>query len=259
MARIRTVKPSLFSHEVLFDLEQETGLPVRLAFIGLFTVADREGRFVWRPRTLKKDVLPHDDVDFSRVLDALATRGLVVKYRSGEEEYGYIPTFAKHQVINNRECASEIPSPCDCEIIDACRTRATRDTDLHVHAQGEEEGKGREREDSEEGKPSSGASAKLKSDRPPWWPKQDRYGRVVSDVTEKIVFDVGKAVLGKSAGGQVTRLRKLYRGDMRAVTDILLQAEEKSDPAEWIAGVIKRGDVDEITPTKSEIYPEFAY
>ena len=114
-------------------------------------------------------------------------------------------------------------------------------------------------EDSEEGKPSSGAGAKLKSDRPPWWPKQDKYGRVISDVTEKIVFDVGKAVLGKSAGGQVTRLRKLYRGDMRAVTDILLQAEEKSDPAEWIAGVIKRGDVDEITPTKSEIYPEFAY
>ncbi len=115
------------------------------------------------------------------------------------------------------------------------------------------------KKDSEEGEPSSGASAGLKSDRPPWWPQQDRYGRVVSDVTEKIVFDVGKAVLGKSAGGQVTRLRKLYRGDMRAVTDILLQAEEKSDPAEWIAGVIKRGDVDEITPTKSEIYPEFAY
>lgn len=53
MSRIRTVKPELFKHEELFDAEQNSKLPLRLAFIGLFTVADREGRFKWRPRTLK--------------------------------------------------------------------------------------------------------------------------------------------------------------------------------------------------------------
>lgn len=73
MARIRTIKPEFFRHAGLFDLEQETGLPLRVAFAGLWTAADREGRFAWKPRELKLDCLPFDLVDFSRVLDALST------------------------------------------------------------------------------------------------------------------------------------------------------------------------------------------
>ena len=74
MGRIRTVKPELFTHEELFGLERETGLPMRIAFVGLFTVCDREGRFKWEPKRIKLAVLPYDDLDFSRVLDALRTR-----------------------------------------------------------------------------------------------------------------------------------------------------------------------------------------
>lgn len=110
MARIRTVKPELFRHEALYELEIETGLPVRFSFAGLFTACDRRGRFKWKPRQLKLDVLPYDDVDFSRVLDALVTRGFVVKYENSGEIYGCIPTFETHQVINNRESESLIPS-----------------------------------------------------------------------------------------------------------------------------------------------------
>ena len=70
--RIRTVKPELFLHEGLFDAEAATGLPLRLCFIGLFTQADREGRFRWQPRRLKAQILPYaEDVDFDRVLVAL--------------------------------------------------------------------------------------------------------------------------------------------------------------------------------------------
>ncbi|GAA4169527.1 hypothetical protein [Shinella granuli] len=82
MARIRTIKPEFFKHEGIFDAEQETGLPLRLAFAGLWTQCDREGRFAWRPRQLKVDILPYDELDFLRVLDALATRGFIVKYAS---------------------------------------------------------------------------------------------------------------------------------------------------------------------------------
>jgi hypothetical protein len=64
MARIRTVKPELFRHDSLFEAEQECQLPLRLAFIGLFTCCDREGRFRWRLRQLKLDVLPYDSIDF---------------------------------------------------------------------------------------------------------------------------------------------------------------------------------------------------
>jgi hypothetical protein len=111
MARIRTVKPSLFTHEVLWQAEQDTGLPLRVAFIGLFTASDREGRFKWRPRELKLAVLPYDDVDFSRVLDGLQVHGLVAKYEVDGEFFGYIPTWAKHQAINQRESQSTLPDP----------------------------------------------------------------------------------------------------------------------------------------------------
>lgn len=140
MARIRTIKPEFFKHEGIFDAEQETGLPLRLAFAGLWTQCDREGRFAWRPRQLKVDILPYDDVDFSRVLDVLATRGFVVKYASGGREFGAIPSWHRHQVVNNREKASELPEPAEIvEVSDASSTREPR-----VGHAGKAEGKGKE-------------------------------------------------------------------------------------------------------------------
>jgi uncharacterized phage protein (TIGR02220 family) len=148
MARIRTVKPELFKHEDLYDLEETSGLPIRVAFVGLFTCCDREGRFKWRPRTLKLDILPHDNVDFSRVLDALCTRGFIRKYEANGEEYGVIPTFSKHQVINNRESDSDIPPPDENAYISMTSTRGARvDDATTTRTQGKgREGKGREEE-----------------------------------------------------------------------------------------------------------------
>lgn len=178
MGRIRTIKPELFTHEGLFDLEAKTQLPVRLAFAGLFTCCDREGRFEWRPRRLKAAIMPYDDIDFTAILSALRDSGFIVQYdasgtcaprvtdatatREARENglvYGCIPTWKKHQHINNRESPSELPPPTsesvdaannqlDLNIFDASRTRATRDEhadfDMHVHApaEGEREGEG---------------------------------------------------------------------------------------------------------------------
>lgn len=114
MARIRTVKPGFFRHGKLYDLERETGLPIRIGFAGLWTAADREGRFRWEPRELKLDCLPHDEVDFARVLDALASRGFIVKYTSNDEVFGFIPGWSRHQIVNNREVASSLPDPQKC-------------------------------------------------------------------------------------------------------------------------------------------------
>lgn len=131
--RIRTIKPELFRHEELYDLEVQTGLPLRLAFAGLWCCCDREGRFKWRPKTLKSIILPFDDIDFSRVLDAWATRGFVVKYASPDgEELGFIPSWSRHQHVNNRESESTLPKPPQVHKnhkVDACPTRAPRDTD----------------------------------------------------------------------------------------------------------------------------------
>ncbi len=155
MARIRTIKPEAFLDEDLWDLGEETGLPVFQSFVGLWTQADREGRFEWSPRRLKAAVLPYWEGDFSRVLDALATRGFLVKYASGTRVYGLVRTFTEHQVVNNREQQSKIPAPTpeDLEnaldsgavtrrprVDDACPTR-----EVHAQAEGKgREGKGKE-------------------------------------------------------------------------------------------------------------------
>jgi hypothetical protein len=160
MARIRTIKPDFFRHEELYEAEQETGFPLRLAFAGLFTVSDREGRFRWQPRQIKLDVMPYDQLDFSRVLDALVTRGFVVRYACGTDEYGVIPSFTKHQVINNREKPSEYPDLTCAESIfpyesihlltraprvpHACLTPLVQDQGEGKGREGEGKGKGRE-------------------------------------------------------------------------------------------------------------------
>jgi hypothetical protein len=133
--RIRTIKPEFFHHEGLFEAEMETKLPLRVAFAGLWCIADREGRFKWEPRRIGVQVLPYDGVDFSRVLDALATRAFVLKYRVGDACFGWIPSFLKHQVINNRESESILPDPdgnieeipANTEESDASATREPRE------------------------------------------------------------------------------------------------------------------------------------
>jgi hypothetical protein len=142
VARIRTIKPEFFRHHDLYKAEKETGLPLRVAYAGLWTEADREGRFKWSAPELKLGCLPYDEVDFSRALDALLTRGFIVKYASQGREYGWIPSFTDHQVINNRESPSHLPEPNENNIL----TREPRVDDATVtRLQGKgKEGKGKE-------------------------------------------------------------------------------------------------------------------
>jgi len=150
--RIRTVKPELARHDLLFEMERDSGIPFRFIWAMWPTVCDREGRFRWKPAALKPDVVPYDEgYDLSRVMDALATRGMFVKYSHENELFGAIPTFPKHQVVNNRERQSAIPSHKDenSKIIKVDEPLPTRDPRV-LNAwlgmlfldQGELEGKG---------------------------------------------------------------------------------------------------------------------
>ena len=111
MARIRSVKPEFFKHYDLFTAEEETKLPLRLAFSGLWTVADREGRFKWRPQQIKLDVLPYDELDMVEVLSKLEEFGYILKYEVSGKFYGFIPTWQQHQRPSREEPPSEIPAP----------------------------------------------------------------------------------------------------------------------------------------------------
>jgi hypothetical protein len=145
--RIRTIKPEFYTHTSLFDLEQKSHMPIRVAFSGLWTVCDRDGRFKWDPRELKVHVLPYDDLDFAQVLDTLQAEGFIIRYDVGGRTYGYIPSWRNHQVLNPRERKSRLPSPDPAEELQNATPNLfsdlTREQTLHA---GTGTGTGTERE-----------------------------------------------------------------------------------------------------------------
>lgn len=214
MARIRTIKPQFFRHAGLFDAEKETGLPLRIAFAGLWTAADREGRFKWEPRELKLDCLPYDDVDFSRVLDALATRGWIVEYMVGGVKYGAIPTWSAHQVVNNREAASVLPEPNENNTV----TREARVNDASptplVHALGERkgrEGEGKGKEHTAAGPRVNEKFEEFKRAYPrrdgdnPWKPAEKRFNALV-----KTGIDADQIIAGARRATEDAHRRNIY-------------------------------------------------
>lgn len=111
MARLRTLKPSFFTHDVLGELS-----PLhRLLFQGLWCYADKEGRLEERPRFLKTVVLPYDNCDVGSMLADLADHGFIVRYRAvhcGEEKQLIaIPEFPSHQKPHPKEASNKYPPP----------------------------------------------------------------------------------------------------------------------------------------------------
>lgn len=113
MPRIRTIKPEFFRHHDLYLAEQDSKLPIRVAFSGLWCSSDKEGRFKWKPTQLKLDILPYDELNFTEVLECLVKNEFIVKYIVDEKEYGFIPTFKEHQRITGTEkdYDSKLPPP----------------------------------------------------------------------------------------------------------------------------------------------------
>jgi len=104
--RIRAIKPGFFHNEDLAALS-----PLhRLAFAGLWCVADREGRLEDRPRRLKVEILPFDEVDFDRLLEDLAAGGFIVRYRVKQQRLIWIPTWKLHQFPRQDEKPSLFPA-----------------------------------------------------------------------------------------------------------------------------------------------------
>ena len=132
MSRIRTIKPEFFTSE---DITSLTPLS-RLFYASLWCECDREGRFEYKPGTLKNRYFPADKLDIEDLMDELVARRMVRLYQpDGFPVLGFVVSFKKHQVINNREGESLLPPFSD----DACFTRESR-----VKAEGRKEGRGKE-------------------------------------------------------------------------------------------------------------------
>ncbi len=107
MARARNIKPGFFRNEDLVEL----GFATRLLFAGLWTIADREGRLEDRPKKIKMDVFPADDVNIDAMLQELHDAKFVLRYEVDGVRYVQITNWSKHQNPHHTEKASVIPGP----------------------------------------------------------------------------------------------------------------------------------------------------
>ena len=107
MARARNIKPGFFKNDLLVELPFE----YRLLFIGLWTMADRDGRLEDRPTKIRMEVFPADSVDVDAGLQALHDAGFVLRYSTAGVRYIQILTWGKHQNPHVKEAASTIPAP----------------------------------------------------------------------------------------------------------------------------------------------------
>lgn len=93
MARIRSVHPSLFTDEAWVSCSPLA----RILYIGLWTDADDQGLFEWKPLQLKMRLLPGDGADASALLNELAAVDLVQAYEIEGKRFGAIKDFRKFQ------------------------------------------------------------------------------------------------------------------------------------------------------------------
>lgn len=100
--RIRSIKPDFFKNDALAEVEPFA----RLLFIGLWCLADCDGRLEDRPRRIKADVFPYEDIDVDQLLDRLAQYGFIVRYTVDGVRLIAVPGFRKHQRITGKEADS---------------------------------------------------------------------------------------------------------------------------------------------------------
>lgn len=120
MSRARYLKPSFFTNERIGELAPFE----RLAWQGLWCQADREGRLKDRPRRLKIEILPYDDIDFDAILATLHERNFIVRYEVSGERFIAIPSFLEHQRPHPKEPQSILPEPPEASMIHASTMHA---------------------------------------------------------------------------------------------------------------------------------------
>ncbi len=105
--RARNIKPGFFRNEDLVEISPSG----RLLFIGLWCMADRKGLLEDRPKKIKLELMPYDDINCDTLLQELNNHKLILRYNVNGNKYIAIPNFTKHQRPHPNEKLSELPPP----------------------------------------------------------------------------------------------------------------------------------------------------
>lgn len=107
MARIRSIKPDFFMDEETATLPPDA----QLLLIGLWTLADRDGRLEDKVRRIKAQVFPYREVDVETNLAALEATGVIQRYASGGHACIQIVRFLRDQRPHPKETSYDLPGP----------------------------------------------------------------------------------------------------------------------------------------------------
>jgi hypothetical protein len=103
--RARNIKPGYYKNAEL----AECSIWARFLAPGLWMLADREGRLEDRPKQIKIEIFPCDNIDVDQLLDELATHEHIQRYEVGGKRFIQICKFKEHQRPHSNEVASIIP------------------------------------------------------------------------------------------------------------------------------------------------------
>lgn len=104
--RARNIKPGFFKNPELAD----AGPIAQMLCIGLWCMADKEGRLKDQPRVIKAEVFPYYDVDVHRELTVIQRLGHIRRYKVDGIAVIEVINFRKHQSPHHTERASSLPS-----------------------------------------------------------------------------------------------------------------------------------------------------
>ncbi len=106
MARARNIKPAIFKNEILGE---EDPL-LTILFIGLWALADKDGKLEDRPKRIKVEIFPYRDLPlFNGYLTQLQQLGFIERYEVCEVAVIKVINFRKHQSPHKTEKPSQLP------------------------------------------------------------------------------------------------------------------------------------------------------
>ena len=124
MPRARNLKPATFKNELL-----GTGDPLLMTlFMGLWCLADREGKLEDRPLRIKAEIFPYrEGLDINGLLTELERLEFICRYSANGTDIVQVTTFNKHQNPHRTEKASVLPdnpiktTGCDLTVKDTLK------------------------------------------------------------------------------------------------------------------------------------------
>lgn len=93
MARIRSIHPGLFTDEAFVELSADA----QVFLMGLWTEADDQGVFEWKPSTLRMRLRPTKDGSVDGILSELCAGKMIKMYEIDGRKLGAIRNFRKFQ------------------------------------------------------------------------------------------------------------------------------------------------------------------